>query len=103
MLDKNEKQEPERISGTVDGIVCYKAESGFTVFDLDMQGELVTVVGELGKVEAGEEVVLTGTFASHPTYGSQFRADVCERRLPASATAIRKYLSGGSFKGVGPR
>ncbi|MBQ4643067.1 MAG: ATP-dependent RecD-like DNA helicase [Oscillospiraceae bacterium] len=102
MQDKNEKQEPERISGTVDGIVAYKPESGFVVFDLDMQGELVTVVGELGKVEAGEEVSLTGTFASHPTYGTQFRADVCERRLPASATAIRKYLSGGSFKGVGP-
>ena len=102
MLDKNQKQEPERISGTVDGIVAYKQESGFVVFDLDMQGELVTVVGELGKVEAGEEVSLTGTFASHPTYGTQFRADVCERRLPASATAIRKYLSGGSFKGVGP-
>lgn len=102
MLEKNEKQEPERISGTVDGIVAYKAESGFVVFDLDMQGELVTVVGELGKVEAGEEVSLTGSFASHPTYGSQFRADVCERRLPASATAIKKYLSGGSFKGVGP-
>ena len=102
MLDRNEKNEPERISGTVDGIVAYKPESGFVVFDLDMQGELVTVVGELGKVEAGEEVSLTGTFASHPTYGTQFRADVCERRLPASATAIRKYLSGGSFKGVGP-
>ncbi|MBQ7874373.1 MAG: ATP-dependent RecD-like DNA helicase [Oscillospiraceae bacterium] len=102
MLDKNEKQEPERINGTVEGIVAYKPESGFVVFDLDMQGELVTVVGELGKVEAGEEVSLTGTFASHPTYGSQFRAEVCERRLPASATAIRKYLSGGSFKGVGP-
>mgnify|MGYP002519785695 FL=1 len=102
MTEKNEKQEPQKISGTVDGIVAYKAESGFVVFDLDMQGELVTVVGELGKVEAGEEVSLTGTFASHPTYGTQFRADVCERRLPASATAIRKYLSGGSFKGVGP-
>ncbi|MBR5872499.1 MAG: Flp pilus assembly complex ATPase component TadA, partial [Oscillospiraceae bacterium] len=102
MLDKNEKQEPERISGTVEGIVAYKPESGFVVFDLDMQGELVTVVGELGKVEAGEEVSLTGNFASHPTYGSQFRADLCERRLPASATAIKKYLSGGSFKGVGP-
>ena len=90
MPDKNEKQEPQKISGTVDGIVAYKAESGFVVFDLDMQGELVTVVGELGKVEAGEEVSLTGTFASHPTYGTQFREDVCERRLPASATAIRK-------------
>ena len=49
MLDKNEKQEPQQISGTVDGIVAYKQESGFVVFDLDMQGELVTVVGELGK------------------------------------------------------
>ena len=27
---------------------------------------------------------------------------VCERRLPASVSAIRKYLGGGSFKGVGP-
>ncbi len=102
MVDKNEKKEPERISGTVDDVVCYKADSGFVVFDLDMQGELITVVGELGKVEAGEEVSLTGSFATHSTYGTQFRADVCERRLPASATAIKKYLSGGSFKGVGP-
>ena len=77
MVEKNEKQEPERISGTVDGIVAYKVESGFVVFDLDMQGELVTVVGALGKVEAGEEVSLTGNFSSHPTYGSQFRAEVC--------------------------
>ncbi len=102
MMDKNEKAEPERISGTVDGIVCYKPESGFIVFDLDMNGELVTVVGELGAVEAGEEVTLTGSFSSHPTYGSQFRAAVCERRLPASISAMRKYLGGGSFKGIGP-
>ncbi len=102
MLDKNKKPEPEKIKGTVDGIIAYKQDSGFIVFDLDMQGELVTVVGELGEVKAGEEVSLTGTFVSHPTYGNQFKADICERNLPASATAIRKYLSGGSFKGVGP-
>ncbi len=102
MADKNEKQEPEQIKGTVDGVICYKPESGFVVFDLDMDGELVTVVGELGKVEAGEEVSLTGNFAAHPTYGSQFRAAVCERYLPASANAVKKYLGGGSFKGVGP-
>lgn len=99
---RNDKLETEQISGTVENIVCYKPESGFVVFDLDMKGELVTVVGELGAVEAGEEVSLTGSFASHPNYGSQFRALVCERRLPASVSAIRKYLGGGSFKGVGP-
>ena len=102
MTDKNEKTEPERISGTVEGIICSKPESGFIVFDLDMSGELITVVGELGTVEAGEEVTLTGSFSSHPTYGNQFRADVCERRLPASVNAMKKYLAGGSFKGVGP-
>ena len=99
---RNDKLETEQISGTVENIVCYKPESGFVVFDLDMKGELVTVVGELGAVEAGEEVSLTGSFASHPNYGGQFRALVCERRLPASVSAIRKYLGGGSFKGVGP-
>lgn len=102
VLGKNEKVETEQISGTVEGIVCYKPETGFVVFDLDCGGELVTVVGELGTVEAGEEVSLTGSFSSHPTYGSQFRAQVCERRLPASVSAMRKYLGGGSFKGVGP-
>ena len=101
-MARNEQVETEQISGTVESIVCYKPDSGFVVFDLDYQGELITVVGELGAVEAGEEVSLTGSFASHPTYGSQFRAQVCERRLPASVSAIRKYLGGGSFKGVGP-
>ena len=100
-MARNENVETEQISGTVESIVCYKPESGFVVFDLNLQGELITVVGELGAVEEGEEVSLTGSFASHPTYGSQFRAQVCERRLPASVSAIRKYLGGGSFKGVG--
>ena len=103
MPDKNEKQEPQKINGTVDGIVAYKAESGFVVFDLDMQGELVTVVGELGKVEAGEEVSLTGTFASHPTYGTQFRADVINhacRQIIITATAQRKFLFGEQWRKI---
>ena len=94
--------EPETLSGTVEDVVCYKSDSGFTVFDLNAAGELVTVVGELGAVETGEEVTLTGNFVSHPSYGNQFKAALCERKLPATAGAIRKYLGGGSFKGVGP-
>ncbi|HPD89423.1 MAG TPA: ATP-dependent RecD-like DNA helicase [Oscillospiraceae bacterium] len=94
--------EPETLSGTVEDIICYKSDSGFTVFDLNAGGELVTVVGELGAVETGEEVALTGNFVSHPSYGNQFKATLCERKLPATAGAIRKYLGGGSFKGVGP-
>lgn len=52
-MARNEQVETEQISGTVESIVCYKPDSGFVVFDLDYQGELITVVGELGAVEAG--------------------------------------------------
>ena len=45
VMVRNDKLETEQISGTVENIVCYKPESGFVVFDLDMKGELVTVVG----------------------------------------------------------
>ena len=93
-MARNEQVETEQISGTVESVVCYKPDSGFVVFDLDYQSELITVVGELGAVEAGEEVSLTGSFASHPTYGSQFRAQVCERRLPASVSANRLFRAG---------
>ena len=46
VMVRNDKLETEQISGTVENIVCYKPESGFVVFDLDMKGELVTVVGD---------------------------------------------------------
>jgi len=86
----------------VDSIVYRKEEGGFTVMDLDHDGELLTVVGELPFVQPGEEVTLTGTFVSHPTFGPQFKAEICERRLPATEAAITKYLGGGVVKGVGP-
>lgn len=93
----------EVIQGTVDAVVFANEDTGFAVFSLDAQGELVTVVGEVPGVAAGEEVILTGRFTSHPTYGHQFKAELCERTMPATAAAIRKYLSSGVIKGLGPR
>jgi len=97
-----ENQEYIRLTGTVEHIVYQKEESGFTVLDLASGDELITVVGEMPGVAEGEELVLTGTYVAHPTFGSQFRVSVYERQMPATAGAIYKYLAAGAIKGIGP-
>ncbi len=97
-----ETQEYIRLTGTVEHIVYQKEESGFTVLELASGGELITVVGEMPGVAEGEELVLTGNYVAHPTFGSQFRVSLYERQLPATAGAIYKYLAAGAIKGIGP-
>ena len=59
-------------------------------------------MGELGNIEEGEDLELTGCFTTHPKFGEQFKADVCIRSLPVEASAIQRYLAGGVVKGIGP-
>ncbi len=91
------------LEGTVETIVYHSEDTGFTVIELNCGGEMVTAVGELGSVNEGEEVRLMGQYTTHASYGSQFRAATCEVKLPATATAILKYLSTGAIKGIGPK
>ena len=91
------------ISGEVQEIIFRNDDNGYTVFTLiDNNDEEFTAVGTIPMVNSGELVKLLGKFKSHPSYGSQFAVDVCERTLPSSSTAILRYLSNGAIKGVGP-
>ncbi|MBQ5321144.1 MAG: ATP-dependent RecD-like DNA helicase [Oscillospiraceae bacterium] len=88
--------------GTVDSIAFKSEETGFTVLTMDSDGELITVVGEMLSVNEGEEIHVFGNYVSHPIYGSQFRAEMCEINFPNNENAIFKYLSSGVIKGIGP-
>jgi len=90
------------LTGTVEAIVYSNEQTGYVVLELDAGAHLVTVVGELPGIAVGEEAAFTGRYVAHPTYGEQFRAQICERHMPASAAAILQYLSSGVIKGVGP-
>ncbi len=89
------------ISGVVEDVTFVNPETGFAVIEVDTGQELLPVVGELYGVSAGEELRLTGSYASHPKFGRQFKAVAFERSLPAGAAAIRKFLSSGTVKGIG--
>ena len=98
----NTENELIHIEGTVETVLFCNEQNGYIVHDLDTGGDYVTVVGELGTIEEGEELRLTGKYVTHPKFGAQFRAEACERKLPATETAILKYLSSGVIKGIGP-
>ena len=91
-----------RIEGTVEDVIYRSPNGSYTVLDLDAGGELVSVVGELGDIEEGESLILEGHYETHRKFGTQFRAEYCERKLPSTAVNIEKYLASGAIKGIGP-
>ena len=91
----------EKLEGEVDSVIYRSDDTGFAVIMLKSDGELYPVVGELGNVDDGEELVCTGRFVTHQKFGEQFKCELCERSLPKSASAIQRYLASGAIKGIG--
>jgi exodeoxyribonuclease V alpha subunit len=91
------------IDGTVLNIVYQNDDNGYTVLKMTTtDGETVTVVGCIPCAAPGEEMIVTGEWAHHPTHGDQIKAEVVERYLPRTESGILDYLSSGAIKGVGP-
>lgn len=95
----------ETLSGILERIVYENPESGYTVGRFSAYGhsELVTIVGNLASVNAGESLLLSGEWTNNPKYGAQFQIDRYETIQPATVNGIRKYLGSGMIKGIGPK
>lgn len=97
-----DEQTLQELSGTVERVVFRNPDNGWTVLEVSDSEKLHTVVGVLPEVAVGEEIRARGNFTEHATFGPQFKAEECERRLPGDASAILRYLSSGAVKGIGP-
>jgi len=108
----------DTLSGAVERITFYNPDNGYTVLrlrpdskmahrftnksSLNSEG-LATVIGNLPELSPGEHLALQGQWDNHPKHGPQFKAEVCERTLPATVAGIEGYLGSGMIKGIGPR
>lgn len=97
-----QEEKLESIDGTVDSVLFSNPSNGYVVLELDRGGDFTTVTGNLGNIEVGESVSVSGRFVMHPKFGSQFAAEICQRKMPETAAAMLKYLSSGVIKGIGP-
>ena len=98
------EMELEILQGTVSAVVFQNYDNGYAVLRLKCDGaDPVTVVGTIPLPALGERLMVTGRWASHPSYGRQFEAEFLERLMPQTTAEILTYLSSRTIKGIGPR
>ncbi len=98
----DQETELQELSGTVENVLFSNEENGYTVLRLkDENDEQQTVVGCFPGISAGESILATGSWVTHPSYGKQFKAELIQRFVPVSAQDIFNYLAGGVVKGIG--
>ena len=95
---------PESLSGLIERVTFFNEENGFGVLQVKARGhrDLVTVVGFLPSVSAGEWVNAQGCWVQDREYGRQFRAEMLTSTPPTTREGIEKYLASGMVKGIGP-
>lgn len=93
----------DQISGVIDRILFQNTETGFSVFIVhNKKHDPITITGAFVNIQAGQEIHIEGTWSFHPKFGKQLVATKYTTQLPTSTIGIKKYLSSGFIKGIGP-
>ena len=93
------------VEGIIERIVFHNEDNGFSVIRVkakDHKG-LVTVVGNILQASEGEKLHAEGTWIQDKKFGPQFKATALRAVPPATIEGIKKYLSSGSIRGIGPK
>lgn len=90
------------MTGSVEQVIFQNEKNGYSIIEMNSEGELVTAVGTMPFISVGEELRLMGNWVNNPNYGTQFKVEAFERSRPSTAAAMLKYLSSGAVKGIGP-
>lgn len=90
----------EIVEGSVEEIIYSNCGNGYTVCVIDADGDMVTATGCMPYLGEGDMVRLSGTWVNHPEYGRQFSVKGFEKKLPATADSILKYLGSGIIRGI---
>jgi exodeoxyribonuclease V alpha subunit len=92
------------LEGQIERITFRNDETHFMIakFRTAGHGRLVTILGHIPNAHPGETLRLAGQWKQHPRYGQQFDVKTVEVLLPAEVEEIRRYLSSGLIKGIGP-
>ena len=93
--------ELENLTGVVEGITYRNEANGYAVIEVKTGDEFVTVVGVLGDITVGEQIVFQGEWTMHPNFGRQFKSVRLTRSRPADASGMHRFLASGIIKGIG--
>ena len=97
-------QPPDELAGLIERVTFFNEETGFAVLRVKTKGrrDVLTVVGSLPAVNAGEWIHASGQWVRDRDHGLQLRADQIKSTPPTSREGMEKYLGSGMIKGIGP-
>jgi exodeoxyribonuclease V alpha subunit len=90
-----------KLEGYVEHIIYRNTENGYTVLNLVLEEQEITVVGTFPYVSEGEFLELEGSYTEHQLYGEQFQMESFQVKAPQDVMAIERYLGSGAIKGIG--
>ena len=90
------------IKGEIQDIIYQNELNSYTIAVFDTEDEETTIVGYLPFVNVGDTLNVVGRFVEHKDYGRQFKVDTFEKMMPQTLSALERYLSNGTIKGIGP-
>jgi len=95
---------PEPLSGIIERVTFHNPDSGYAVLRVLGAGRrgIITVVGHLPAVHAGEFLEGEGDWVQDRDHGLQFKATTLRLTPPHTPEGIVKYLASGLVKGIGP-
>ena len=90
------------ITGQIQSVIYQNDDNGYTVVKVFSNGEILTCVGQFPKVSEGLRVEIDGTLIKNAKYGEQISVQSVKILPPNNKEGIKKYLSSGLIKGIGP-
>ena len=100
----NENSGLQKLEGSIEHVIYSNEENGYAICDMAVaDDEIVTIVGTLPMIAAGDNLAVYGKWTHNPKYGRQFSVSQYERTMPADTASILRYLASGAIKGVGPK
>jgi exodeoxyribonuclease V alpha subunit len=95
--------DPASVTGTVERVTFHNPDNGFCVLRINVSGrrELLTVVGHVASISAGEEIRAVGEWTNDLIHGLQFKAASLHTEPPTSLEGIERYLGSGMIRGIG--
>lgn len=94
--------ELQSFSGSVERIVNRNDSTGWAVLEVSSEQGPATLIGSLAFVDEGLRIQAEGMWATHPTFGRQFKVTVARVFPPIGVAGIERFLRSGAVKGIGP-
>ncbi len=94
----------DKIQGIIEKVIFYNPLSSYAVLKIKDENlkKGVVVVGNFPELIPGESILIYGRWVKSEKWGEQFKAENYEIMTPSTELGIKRFLSSGLIKGIGP-